>query len=283
MNPLAPSNLPTGGGDDNNNLGVVSNEECESLPASERSLMKEMDERFLCVPAFRTIVQEVLNLRRIQPEFGHHSVIVSLSPAPFPLVKLPVELRLMIAEYALSSNEGLPYHPTQYLSPTQTLNLWPRFNTLHFDGRSAPPIASLQFEKAVEDYDYFLKSRTTSNLVQNPNLTFKIDSDQNGSIGMRKLCQIIYLGHHAGIRVVNMHSVTPYSLTFFSRTLGAARHFSKMKETCEQRIQRAEADFPKRIWKLHAVAPSQKSVHSLRKYHSPEDLSAALDFIENGV
>jgi len=224
-------------------------------------------------------------------------------------MELPTELRLMIAEYALASEEGLfwywkakyyakrvgafidrqtydrDHHITRLCLSRQlrqeTSNLWTRVNTVHFDGsQDAYTSSRTSAMSAVEDYEYFIRHHTKRTLSRIPTVVINVCMYNYNNAAMRKLYKVTQHGQHPEIRVIEFS---------FGSTLEVgsekdrAQSFWKRLQEVKVSIGESESLFPKRIWKIYPSRRSPRLLECLQKYLAPEDFKIAFDCIKHGL
>ena len=233
-------------------------------------------------------------------------------------MELPTEIRLIIAEYALASEEGLFWYwktestgkktggfknrfqqpqtrwlaEWHYVNPItllylsrqlqqETSNLWARVNTLHFDGsQTAYTGDRTSAVSAVRAYEYFIRHHVTRNLPRIPTVVIDVPMFSRSNAAMCKLSEVTQHGRHPEIRVIEFS---------FGSTLevgsekGRAQSFWKRLQEVKVSIGESETLFPKRIWKIYPSRRSPRLLECLQKYLAPEDFKIAFDCIEHGL
>jgi hypothetical protein len=264
-----------------------------------------MIEKIQAGPKFRDDVRRLLDRPTTSSRAEH-----------FRLMDLPTELRLMIAEYALSYEEGLVWRwkstaqgkrvgcfkdkathinglniyrskPTTRLAlcrrlHQETADLWARSTTVYFD-TSMSSGTNTRPEKVRLAVDAFASLMRHAAGSRKTPLKVVLDGTLFGmTVGaLQKLSETLQYVPHLDVRVVDgafkMSGLERCDAWQFAHFMGfLGEDIRRCEAWCEARGL-------KRGWKTFPCEIGEKSVECLRKYLEGAKLESALEFLENGM
>jgi hypothetical protein len=231
----------------------------------------------------------------------------------FPLMKLPVELRIMIAEYALAYNGGLDWYwkekdgtrigrlkpaycfkrnpedfcPTQVLCLSrqlyeETSQIWLKVNTLNFDGDEDKLIFNAQtydsvFGEAIDNFEFFLRHLSPEQVAKIQTVAIQGMNVTESPNTVQRIFSLTSMDICYDVQVIDTRWHYTADIT---DTVDCASEFMEKGGEIQAWLQ---CNIKDRGWRVYPYCRGGKDKYSLRYHLSAVDFQIARDYIRNGI
>ncbi|KAF1919496.1 hypothetical protein BDU57DRAFT_546143 [Ampelomyces quisqualis] len=280
----------------------------QALGVDIRPIVAKLKKGYVDDPDFRDSVRRLLELPSlVQPMKS----LQSYHPDNFPFMRLPAELRLMVAEYALSYDGGLTwrwkcetpgtrvggfvdkqyyYDKTHYQNPLtrlcvsrqlrdETSQLWLKSAVLHFDGanQGLTPQPGIWSDRSVEAYTFFSQHPKTKSMAKIPTVMMDAIDLPLHVRAMRQLTAVTQESRLSDIRVVQcVRSNVLLNIINLEHLRGALR-------IIQRNVRKHDAtSLLERCWRVYPGAGARCHLGLFRKHLSAEDFALTVAWMENG-
>jgi hypothetical protein len=239
---------------------------------------------------------------------GNKRAIVSRDTSTtFPFMRLPVELRIMIAEYAMYYDGGLNWHWTKQAGDKrvgsfgtwdesrryirakrvvgisgvsrqlrhETVNMWLTMNELRFEGPGGKTVGQI-IQCAIDDFAFFV-SRMDAKILSSLSLGVHVSSVPGYMRWLLKLPDLLQGPGAPIIRVVERD--------FYSH-LGARLTVEDFMANCrviKSLKENGTSTAAQQKWRIFPKAAMDGGMEGLKKNLSAEQYQLALDWIQTGI